>query len=124
EEVLPGMWLTMRLSWDNKLQPQAVLDELFTRFYGAAGTPMRRYWQIFDDAWTNDSEHAGCGWGYLHRFTPAVMQAARAAMNEALAAASTPLEYRRVRLFDAGLRQFERFMQLRHDLAEGRLANL
>jgi hypothetical protein len=124
ESVLPGMWLSMRLAWDKTRSPQRELDELFTMFYGAASTPMRRYWQVFDDAWTSVPEHAGCAWGYMHRFTPSVMQAARGAMDEALAAASTSLEYRRVQLEDNSLRQFERFMQLRHDLCEGRLLDI
>jgi hypothetical protein len=124
DSILPGMWLSMRMAWNSKLEPKQVLDDLFTKFYGGSSAPMRRYWQIIDDAWTNAPAHSGSGWSYLHRFTPEVMKAARAAMDEALAAASTPVEYQRVKLFDESLRQFERFMQLRRDLSEGRLENL
>lgn len=124
ESVLPGFYLSIRKSWHTQAQPAAILNEFFTRFYGSAEKPMRRYWQTFDDAWNKVPEHAGCGFGYGVRFTPAVLKDARTAMNEALTAAATPVEYQRVKIQDESLRQFERFMQLRWDLFEGKLANL
>jgi hypothetical protein len=124
ESALPGLWLSMRMAWNKDQAPDAILNDFFTRFYGAASTPMQRYWQTFDDAWTNSSEHAGSLWGYARRFTPAVMKDARSAMNEALQAARTPVEYQRVAMQDKSLRQFERFMQMRWDLNKGRLKTL
>jgi hypothetical protein len=124
ESVAPGMYLSMRLAWNPNQQPKAVLDEFFTRFYGNAAAPMRRYWQTIDDAWTNVPEHAGCGFGHDKRFTPAVMNAARAAMDDALKAAKTPAEIARVKMEDDSLRQFEHFMKMRGDYAAGRFANL
>lgn len=124
ESALPGTWLSIRMSWDKSLKPDTVLDEFFRRYYGAAEQPMRRYWKIMDDAWATVPEHAGCGFGYMRRFTPGVMKAARAEIDSALAAAKTPTELKRVQLQHLSLRQFERFMQLRWDLNEGRLANM
>lgn len=124
ESVLPGMWLSLRMAWNNQLKPKEVFDDLFTNFYGSASKPMQRYWQTFDDSWTNVPAHAGSLWSYNRRFTPEILKAARTAMDEALSAAQTVTEYRRVKLFDNSLRQFERFMALRYDLNEGRLANL
>ena len=124
ESILPGMWLAIRMSWNPQAEPRAVLDEFFTRFYGSAEAPMRRYWQQFDDAWNQVADHAGCGWSYLKRFPAPFMKTARETMDAALAAARTPLEYRRVKLQDDALRQFERFMALRVDLAAGRYAHL
>ncbi len=124
DSVLPGMWLTLRMSWNSNQQPAKIFDDFFEKFYGAAQKPMRRYWQTFDDAWTNVDEHAGCGFGHMKRFTPEVMSTARAAMNDALFAVRSSVEYQRVKIQDESLRQFERFMQLRWDLAEGRLAQL
>jgi len=124
ESVLPGAYLSIRKSWHTGIQPKTVLDEFFTKYYGSAEKPMRRYWQVFEDAWQNVPEHAGCGFGYGVRFTPAVMKDARAAMNDSLAAAHTAAEFERVKIQDAALRQFERFMQLRWDLFDGKLAAL
>ena len=124
EEVLPGMWLTIRMAWNSKLNPPDVLAEFYTAFYGAASAPMRRYWEIFDNAWTKSPEHAGSLWSYNRRFTPEVLQSARQAMDEALGEAKTPVEYQRVAIQDRALRQFERLMRMRTDLNEGRLAKL
>jgi len=124
DSVLPGFVLAVRMSVNPKLKPAEVLDEFFTRFYGAAVEPMRRYWQTFDDAWNQVPEHAGCLFGYPQRFTPEVMKKAREAMNAALAACKTPSERQRVTLCDDALKQFELFMKLRWDLFDGKLANL
>ncbi|HVF10716.1 MAG TPA: DUF4838 domain-containing protein [Abditibacteriaceae bacterium] len=124
ESVLPGMVLSLRMAWNPNQKPQAILDEFFAKFYGDTSVPMLRYWQTMDDAWTKTPEHAGSGWGHVRRFTPAVMKAARAAIDEALGAASTPAEYRRVKMQDESLKQFERFMQMRWNINDGKLAGL
>ena len=124
DAILPGHYLSIRMAWNPMQKPQAILDEFFHRFYGSADAPMRRYWQDWDDAWTKVDEHVGCGFSYVRRFTPEVMKTARATMDEALRAANTVTEYRRVKMQDDALVQFERFMQLRWDLNAGRLANL
>ncbi len=124
DSVLPGLVLAMRMSWNTKADPAKVLDEFYTDYYGAAAASMRRYWQLFDDAWTTVPEHAGCGFGYPRRFTPTMLKQARGAMNGALAACATDGERRRVKLHDDALTQFELFMKLRRDLFEGRLTGL
>ena len=124
ESTLPGFYLSIRKSWHTEAEPKSVLDEFFTRFYGAAEQPMRRYWQIFDDAWTNSPEHAGCGFGYGRRFTPEVLAAARAAITASASACRTDTERARVAMQEAALSQFERFMKLRRDLFDGKLAGL
>lgn len=124
ESVLPGLWLTIRRAWNRNADADEVLDEFFTRFYGAAAQPMRRYWQVFDDAWTQCPAHAGGSWSYARRFTPEVMARAREAMNAALAVAQTPAERSRVRMHADSLGQFERFLALEADLREGRFADL
>jgi len=124
EEVLPGMWLSLRMSLDSRLEPDEVLAEFYTRFYGPAAAAMQEYWEVFDKAWTQSPEHAGSLWSYSRRFTPEVLASARKAMTTALEAAETPLLYQRVKMQEQALRQFERFMQMRRDLNEGRLKDL
>lgn len=124
ESVLPGMWLTIRMSWFPKAKPAEVLDEFFANFYGAAAEPMRKYWTLIDDAWTTVPEHAGCGFGYGKRFTPEFMKRARAAMNAALAACKTDPEKKRVTMQDEAFKQFELFMKLRWDLFDAKFATI
>src|SRR5204863_9386874 len=124
DQILPGHYLSNRMAWDPKANPAEILDEFFTLFYGAAAQPMRKYWTLWDDAWTKVDEHAGANWAYPRRFTPEFMRAARDAMNRATAAAKTPAETFRVKMQDESLKQMELLMQLRFDLNEGRLQNL
>ena len=64
ESILPGAVLTTRKSWNPNLDSDAILSEFYTTFYGAASTPMRIYWQLFDDAWTKKPLHAGSSFSY------------------------------------------------------------
>jgi hypothetical protein len=124
DQVLPGLYLTIRKAWNPKEDSDKILDEFFQRFYGVAEKQMRRYWTLFDEQWIKVDEHTGGGWDYARRFTPEFMKTAREAMNEALAAARTTVEYRRVAVQDAALKQFELWMKMQWDLNEGRLAGL
>jgi hypothetical protein len=124
EAALPGLYLALRKSWNPQEDSDVILNDFFKRFYGAAEKPMRKYWTLFDDQWTKVDEHTGGGWDYTRRFTPEFMKQVRAAMNEALQAARTPTEYRRVEMHDASLKQFELWMQMLWDLNDGKLAQL
>jgi hypothetical protein len=124
DTALPGMHLGIRMAWNPEADPQAILNNFYANFYGAAAPQMRAYWEYIDDLWTAVPEHAGCGFGYMRRFTPEAMAGARAKMNEALVACKTAMEYRRVKLADDSLRQHELFMKMRRDYFAGRSANL
>ncbi|MFZ4695476.1 MAG: DUF4838 domain-containing protein [Verrucomicrobiia bacterium] len=126
ESMLPGYYLAARMTFYPQEKPEAILQDLWTRFYGAAAEPMGRYWQTMDRAWIDAGEYAGSFHGYLRMFTPEVLGAARAAINEALKRAGKPAspEYRRVKLIDESLTLFELYMKMRRDWAAGQLANL
>ena len=49
ETALPRMVLAIGMSWHTKANPREMLDEFYSRFYGAADEPMSRYWQFIDD---------------------------------------------------------------------------
>jgi hypothetical protein len=121
---LHANYLGCRLAFDPSLKPADILHEINTLFYGHAAREMSAYWKYIDDVWTNTLDFSGCGFSYLRRWTPERLKEARTRMNAALAACRTPMEKRRVGLADDSLQLFERFMKLRRDLAEGRLAGL
>lgn len=113
----PGLYLGIRMSFQAKADPKAIMEEFYARFYGPAAPAMKRYWTIFDDAWSRIPEHAGCGFGYEKRFTPRVLNSARVTMDEALASCKPEQpEYQRVKLADERLRQFEMFMAMQRKL--------
>ncbi len=126
ESMMPGFYLSIRMTFYPQETPAAILADLWTRFYGPAAEPMGRYWHRMDRAWIDANEYSGCLFGYLRMFTPEVLAGARADVNEALKLAGKPdsLEYRRVKLIDLSLTAFERFMAMRRNWAAGRLAGL
>jgi len=119
-----GQYLGIRMTWYPKADPQQILDELYTKFYGAAAAQAKDYWQFVDDCWAKSPEHAGSGFSYARRFTPERMVDMRKRMDAALAACKTPAETRRVKLADENLRQFELFMTMRHNYINGKFAGL
>lgn len=124
ETTMHAHYLGLRLAWNPQQDPKVIVAELNQKFYGSAGPAMAAYWAFIDDVWVSTPEYSGCGFGHLRRFTPEKLQQARQLMNKALAAAQTTDEKRRVQLADDSLQQFELFMKLRRDLAEGRFLNL
>jgi hypothetical protein len=124
DSMLPGYWLAIRMTFYPQEKPDAILQDLWTKFYGAAAEPMARYWTGIDRAYLEAREYAGSPFGYLKIFTPGVMQAARAALDDALKTRGTPQETRRVKLIDESFSLFERYMRMRNDWAAGNLGSL
>ena len=44
DSMLPGYYLSARMTFDAKETPEEILDDLWTRFYGPAAKPMASYW--------------------------------------------------------------------------------
>ncbi len=124
DSMLPGYWLGIRMTFHAHEKPAEILDDLWTKFYGAAAEPMARYWHGIDRAYLDARQYAGSPFGYLKIFTPEVMAAARANIDEALALCETAMEYRRVLLIDESFGLFEWYMKIRNDYADGKLADL
>lgn len=124
DSMMPGYVLASRLTFYPHENPEAILQDLWTKFYGAAAVPMASYWTGIDRAYLEAREYAGSPFSYLKIFKPAVMQSARADLANALAACRTPLEYRRVKLIDESFGLFELYMKMRDDWAAANLRNL
>jgi hypothetical protein len=124
DSMLPAYVLASRMTFYPSETPQQILDDLWTKFYGAAAEPMARYWTGIDKAYLEARQYAGSPFGYLKIFTPEVMKAARADIDEALAKCQTVDEYRRVLLIDESFGLFEWYMKMRNDWAQGKVADL
>jgi len=110
ESMMPGYYLSIRMTFHAHEKPGEILADLWTKFYGAAAEPMARYWTGIDQAYLNAREYAGSPFGYLKIFTPEVMGAARTNIDVALTLCRTPMEYRRVKLIDESFGLFELYM--------------
>ena len=124
ETTMHGLYLGMRLAWDTTLDPEQIVDEINTRFYGNAAAPMAAYWEFVDGRWINVPDYAGATFGFLRRFPPETVKEMRTLLNAGLRAAKTPQEKFRVQMANDSLILFEKYMKMRYDLAEGRFARL
>jgi hypothetical protein len=124
ESTLPALYLGVRLSWNARLDPSVVVNELYERFYGHAATATRAYLERIDRAWIETPEYSGGGLGYARIFTPQVLSEARQALNDARAACQTDTERARVGMLDESLTQLELYMKMNSAFSNGHFAQL
>jgi hypothetical protein len=124
ESCLHAHTLGIRLAWDPSQEPQAIVRELHEKFYGSAAKEMAAYWHYIDDVWVKTPEYAGGGFGHLRRWTPERLATARQLLDRAAAACKADAEEARVRMASLSLEQFDRFMKMRRDHADGRFTDL
>lgn len=124
ETALHGLNLGLRMAWDPSRKPADIIAEINSRFYGHAAKEMAAYWNHIDHVWTSVAEYSGCGFYYPKRWTPEALATGRRWLDAAAAAAKTPEEKFRVQLANESFQQFELFMKLRRNLAEGHYESL
>ena len=124
ETTLHALNMGLRMAWDPSRKPAEIIDEINQKFYGHAAKEMTAYWNHVDHVWTSVPEYSGCGFYYPRRWTPEALAKGRGFLDAAAAAAKTPEEKFRVQLANESYQQFELFMKLRRDLADGRYESL
>lgn len=114
-----NFYLAARLLCDPQADAAAILDEYYTRFYGTAAAPMRRYWERFEQAMRRTATLGDGGYTWLAMYTPALIIEAERDLAEAerLAAADADKVRRRVALIRQGFRFTDAWTQMRHHAA-------
>ena len=120
ETTLHALYLGIRMAWNPKQDPRAIVDEINRNFYGHAAPQMAAYWDYIDHVWIDCPEYAGCGFGHLRRWTPEKLAGARQLLDAGVAAAQTDDEKYRIQIAAESLTAFDAFMKLRRDPAEVR----
>jgi len=108
--TFPNYYMLARLMWNPDQNPDAILDDMCDRFFGAAAAPMRRYYRVLERGFSAASVHPG--WGYaalLEMWTPDIMRDCRAALDEALALAKDAMVRKRVEMVDLGFQYLESY---------------
>jgi len=107
-------YVTLKLADDPTLDGDALIDEFFERYYGAAAKPMQALYNRIEDLFSNPKYYPATirrSPGHQHQTellaweslgTPSRMTQMAALMAHAKAAASTPEEKARVALFEKG----------------------
>lgn len=111
-------YVTLKLACDPSLDGNKLIDEFFTRYYGAAARPMQALYEGLEQAYSSPASYpveirqSGAhqhqtkqlAWGSLG--TPARLEQLGRLMAEAKAAARTDEEKQRVALFEQGQWQY------------------
>lgn len=107
----PHLYLSVRLSWNSRLDIDAEMDRYFKGFYGAAAEPMRNYWMRIDKAYADAPTHTGSLYGQHHIWTPDLLKGCHADIAAAEKAAANPREKEAVAMAAAGLGFADFFMK-------------
>jgi hypothetical protein len=78
-----NFYVAARLIADPSTNVDALLAEYYTRFYGAAATPMRRYWERFEIAMADSAAVGDGGYAWISMFRRPLLDAAAADLAEA-----------------------------------------
>jgi hypothetical protein len=124
ETTMHAIYLGNRLAFDPKLDPRAIVRDINVNFYGEAENEASAYWAYVDECWYGTPEYSGAALGYMRRFPPDRVKRMRELMDAALAKATTEAVKARLTMADESLQQFEKYMQMRYDLADGRFDGL
>jgi hypothetical protein len=108
----PHLYLCIRMLWNTDIDVDAELDRFFKGFYGRAAEPMRDYWRRIDAAYAETPAHAGSSYGQHRIWTPELLKACRADIEQGLQLAGDARETLAVEMADAGLRCAEGFMDI------------
>jgi hypothetical protein len=103
-----------KLLWNASLDEREILDDFYTKAFGRAAPAVRSFHGRLEKAWadaTRDGRDVSCnsldGTRLLELFTPELMKAAVADLNEAAAAAESETIRKRVEFYRQGLRYTE-----------------
>lgn len=112
---VPDMYVTWKLAEDPTLDGDALIDEFFKRYYGAASVPMQRLYARLEETFSNPASYPEAirrspahqhqteelAWRYLG--TPDRMKEFGGLLAEARRAARTDVERRRIEMFAQGV---------------------
>ncbi|NDC62746.1 MAG: DUF4838 domain-containing protein [Planctomycetia bacterium] len=108
----PSMYLSVRLSWDSRIDIDREMDRFYAGFYGEAAGPMRDYWTRIDQAYAETPVCTGSSYGQHRIWTPKMLAASRDDIEKSKALAASGRVKEAVAMAEAGLVCAERFMQV------------
>jgi len=108
----PSLYLAAKIFWNPDLDADAVIDDWFKRYYGPAAVPMRKHFDVLEDAFVHGDYFTGNVADMPHFLNSEVRAAMRTSLEEAeKLAAGTGIYAERTK-----------FMRLGFDYGEANLA--
>lgn len=84
----PQIYLSLRMAYNPRLDPAAVMEDYYTKFYGPAAAPfMKRYWLLIDETSNKLDNHSGGFYGLSAVYSPDVIRQCEGLLGQATAAA-------------------------------------
>jgi hypothetical protein len=116
----PQIYLSLRMAYDPKLEPAAVMEDYYAKFYGPAAAPMKAYWTTIDDATAHLHNHSGGFYGLARVYTgDMTIQCARLLAKAVEAAERDPAYAERVMMSHAGFRNVLDYRSICEAMAAG-----
>lgn len=78
-----NFYVGAKLAWDPGLDVDALLTELYSRFYGRAQAPMRGYWECWEQAMVRTAQPDDYGYQWQRMFTAEQVASCGAFLQEA-----------------------------------------
>jgi len=97
--LFPNYYVAAKMMWDADQDAEALLDDLWSRFYGESAEPMGRYFTALEKAYSSYS--ANVNWGMTdleHLFTAPVLNECAKAIDDARKNCKSQLTKKRVEL--------------------------
>jgi len=69
----PSLYLASKLMWNVDADPEEVLDDYFNSFYGPAGTQVRAYFEVLEEAFRTADFHTGNVFDMPHILKPEIV---------------------------------------------------
>ncbi len=98
--------------WDDSADVDALMQDFYNKFFGAAAGEMQRYVEIMSDALAEADYHTGSSWDMPHIYPARVRAEARNALDEAARLAPDGLYARRVRMVTRSLDYLDAFVAM------------
>lgn len=119
----PQLYVSLRMAYDPKLDPDALFNDYCAKFYGPAATHMKAYWLGIDDAAARLHSHSGGFYGLAAIYTPDFVRSCQEHLRKAAAAAKPDRVYaERVAMHAAGLRNVIDYQAICEAMSRGDFA--
>jgi hypothetical protein len=117
----PHIYLSIRLAYDPTADADAIMEDLFMRFYGSdAGPIMRQYWLGIDRAFDSLSCESGSFFALHLVYTDEFLRECRGHIDRAAAAVRADKTYAaRVEMASEGLKNAEQYIAIRRAINRG-----
>jgi len=117
----PMIWAFAKLQWDASLDIDDLLNDFYSKMFGAGATEMQKYFSLLENSWNEDKP--GFDRRVLHNIiqqalvmTPNDVQQGFDLLDAAAAKAQLPIEKKRIAIIRAAL-QYYSYMPLEYDVA-------